>query len=314
MSKFYDTQPLDTLFFRGATPMEAGMMNTISIFPPPESVIKGAFWTVYCKQNGKNFSEELVEGRIPFSVEGFFIKKNKKLYIPSPATWYYDSDVKVTNGSGLKDVDLIIANDISKEITVKLKMKSSAGDVVFVNPKKDAKSLLGTWVGLDFYKNPKSKFSEDDILFPKDIFVLENRFGVALDLNKKAKEGQLYSSSHVRMLDDVSFVIKINDAINISDGGNIFLGGEKRLSKYSLMKDPLDIEVSCKGNDKYISLMPIEATEENLKELVSSNKLIVTAGWDLAKGFHKPTMNWIPAGAVFNKKINDSCVVFTQPK
>ena len=80
------------------------------------------------------------------------------------------------------------------------------------------------------------------------------------------------------------------------------------------MKDPLDIEVSCKGNDKYISLMPIEATEENLKELVSSNKLIVTAGWDLAKGFHKPTMNWIPAGAVFNKKINDSCVVFTQPK
>ena len=50
--------------------------------------------------------------------------------------------------------------------------------------------------------------------------------------------------------------------------------------------------------------MPIEATKENLESVISSGKLIVTSGWDLAKGFHKPTTNWIPAGAVFNKKIN----------
>jgi CRISPR-associated protein Cmr3 len=60
--------------------------------------------------------------------------------------------------------------------------------------------------------------------------------------------------------------------------------------------------------------MPIEATKENLDMLVSSNKLNVTAGWDLANGFHKPTTNWIPAGAVFTKKINNSCVVLTQTK
>ena len=44
MSKTYEIIPLDTLFFRGSTPMEAGQYNTVSVFPPPVSVIKGAFW------------------------------------------------------------------------------------------------------------------------------------------------------------------------------------------------------------------------------------------------------------------------------
>ena len=50
MSKIYEMTPLDTLFFRGSTPMEAGMMTTVSLFPPPISVIKGALWTAYCRE------------------------------------------------------------------------------------------------------------------------------------------------------------------------------------------------------------------------------------------------------------------------
>ena len=55
-------------------------------------------------------------------------------------------------------------------------------------------------------------------------------------------------------------------------------------------------------------------TLDNSLYTISSGKLIVTSGWDFAKGFHKPTTNWIPAGAVFNKKINNSCVAITQTK
>lgn len=318
MSKFYEIQPLDTLFFRGSTPMEAGMMNTVSMFPPPESVIRGAFWTTYCNQKNKKYTEGLTtddltnEKKIPFEVEGFFIKKDDRIYLPCPATWYYDSSEKITTGSNLKDTPLIVAKNISEDIKEKLKMKSSAGDVVFVNPKNDAKSLLGSWVLLDFFKNPKDKFSEKDILFVKDIYATESRTGVALDSNKKAKDGQLYSSSHIRMNDDITFVIQLDDNIEIEENGNVFLGGEKRLSKYSLIKN-LDLEFNNVG-EQYLSLMPIEATKENLDMFVSSNKLIVTAGWDLAKGFHKPTTNWIPAGAVLTKKINNSCVALTQTK
>ena len=62
------------------------------------------------------------------------------------------------------------------------------------------------------------------------------------------------------------------------------------------------------NSKQYLSLMPIEATEENLSVLVASSKLFVTSGWDMAKGFHKPSVSWIPAGAVFSKKINNSCI------
>ena len=34
MSISYEMQPLDTLFFRGSIPMEAGMQNVVSVFPP----------------------------------------------------------------------------------------------------------------------------------------------------------------------------------------------------------------------------------------------------------------------------------------
>ena len=70
MSKFYEIQPLDTLFFRGSTPMEAGLMNSVSMFPPSASVIKGAFWTAYCNETDKSFSEGLIDDKIPFEVEG----------------------------------------------------------------------------------------------------------------------------------------------------------------------------------------------------------------------------------------------------
>ena len=322
MSKFYEIIPLDTLFFRGSTPMEAGLMNAVSLFPPSESVIKGAFWTTYCKNNNKSFSEGLIktknsegciEEKIPFEVEGFFIKKSGVYYMPCPATWYYDSEKKVSSGKNLKGISLIEAKDVSA-VMQKLGMKSSAGNIVFVNPKQDAKSLLGAWVSVNFFKKPKDTFGDTDILFASDIFSIENRTGVALDTNKKAKEGQLYSSSHIRLDEKVTLIIQLGDEIGLEGNGTIFLGGEKRISQYSLLKEGLFIETEGGENAEFVSLMPIEATEDSLKALVSSGKIITTAGWDLQQGFHKSTTNWIPAGAVFNKKINNSCVAIIQNK
>ena len=47
MSVFYEIIPLDTLFFRGSTPMEAGQNVAVSMFPPPVSVIEGSFRTAF---------------------------------------------------------------------------------------------------------------------------------------------------------------------------------------------------------------------------------------------------------------------------
>lgn len=308
MTNFYEITPLDTLFFRGSTPMEAGQYSAISLFPPPASVLKGAFWTAYCKKNALSFSENLQDGEIPITIRGLFIKKTfddgkEKYYVPAPATWYYDCGDKAKKGSECKDKKLCIALD-KADIFSRLNMKSSAGSVVFVVPEEDAKSLANAWICVDFIKEPKANFSVDSVLLASDIYSSESRTGVSLDLNKMAKDGQFYTSTHIRLHEDISFVIWLESDFDFGEG-KILLGGEQRVSAYKKAKD---ISFTENNSSQYLSLMPIEATEENLSVLVASSKVFVTSGWDMAKGFHKQSVSWIPAGAVFSKKINNSCI------
>lgn len=58
MSVFYEIIPLDTLFFRGSTPMEAGQNVAVSMFPPPVSVIEGSFRTAFLLQ--KEFLQKIM--------------------------------------------------------------------------------------------------------------------------------------------------------------------------------------------------------------------------------------------------------------
>lgn len=315
MTKFYEITPLDTLFFRGSTPMEAGQYNTESLFPPPVSVMKGALWTALCQKKGKSFDDGLTaEGKIPFEITGFYIKKNTKTYAPAPATWYYDSDEKAKNGKECSGKKLCVALSKTRAFK-KLGMKSSAKDVVFVVPKEDAKSLVGCWINVDFIRHPKDQFPEDSVLFPSDIFSKESRTGVALDSNRMAKDGQLYTSTHIRLHDDVSFVISVAGEVDFGEG-KMLLGGERRLVSY---KNASEISFADSSNSSlYLSLVPVEATEDNLSKLVSSAKIFVTSGWSLKQGFHKPSVSWIPAGAVFNGEINDkikqSCIPLENKK
>lgn len=335
MSEFYEINPLDTLFFRGSTPMEAGQYNSVSMFPPPVSVIKGSFWTAFCKENNKSFTENLINNEIPFEVTGIFIKKKfktdknlkeeSKIYVPSPATFYYDSDEKAKNGTDLKDKELCVAKVNSS--LKKFKALSSASNneekssdgIVFVSPKKDAKSLANCWISLDFLKNQKNKFEARDVLFASDIYSLENRVGNGLTPDKKAEDGKLYTSTHLRFLEDISIIVGIeknpNCKIELDFGkGKILLGGEKRISLFEKNSDKRlsDLE-NLSEKENLLSLVPIEATEDNLKSLISSQKLTVTSGWDLKIGFHKSSKTWIPAGAVFNGELENkkSCITFT---
>lgn len=303
MRTCYEITPLDTLFFRGSIPMEAGMQNVESLFPPQASVLKGALWTAYCLDKGKDFKTELVDGKIPIEISGFFIKKNEMLYASAPATWYYDCDEKKKKGSELKDISLCIAKDVSV-IFNSLNMKTSAEDVVFVKSESEAQPLNGAWVQIDFIQNSAVKFSENTVLFAADVYSSESRTGVGLTAEKKAEDGKLYTSTHVRLHDGISFVIAVDSDIDFGNG-KMLLGGERRIVEYNKCQTPLFEE---KSSGLFLSLMPIEATADNLKNLVSSAKLTVASGWDMAKGFHKPTVSWIPAGAVFNSIINNSCI------
>lgn len=310
MNESFEIIPLDTLFFRGSTPMESGMMNVVSVFPPPVSVIKGAFWTAAHSEKGDYKSCLDEKGNIPLEVTGIFIKKidkgnKERYYAPAPATWYYDNDKKISSGEKLDGIKLIDAKKMPD--TEKLGMTSSAGEVVFVKAEKDSKSLFGAWILVDFLKNPKSTFGKEDVLLEGDILSKENRTNVALDENRRAKDGQLFSSTHLRLNEGISLLVTFTEKLSLPDEGKFLFGGEKRLSKFKRMKEAV---FNFDGSDGslFVSFVPIEATDKTIETIVSSGKIFATAGWDLATGFHKPTTNWIPAGAVFNTKINNSCV------
>lgn len=152
---------------------------------------------------------------------------------------------------------------------------------------------------------------EDDFLLQNEIFTFEQRTGVALDSKKHTVEGQLYSSSHVRLNDDVSLVFSISKDVALLSEGKMFLGGERRICKYKKIDvDPL--EDFKFDSSSFLSLTAIEANEEKLKSLTASSKLITIAGWDLKTGFHKPTKSYIPAGAVFSKNIGNFCIPLLQ--
>ena len=89
MSVFYEIISLDTLFFRGSTPMEAGQNVAVSMFPPPVSVIEGSFRTAFLLQkgispedyaSGKDTSANEIIGnpseKAAFKVSSILIKKN----------------------------------------------------------------------------------------------------------------------------------------------------------------------------------------------------------------------------------------------
>lgn len=319
MSLFYEIIPLDTLFFRGSTPMEAGQNASVSLFPPPASVFEGAVRTAVLKQKnvdakkyalGADSSLNSLIGNPgenpPFEVTAILVKKNGKYYAKAPSTWYFDSDKKPKNKDEYLGLQVICARNMNEELAA-LSVQSSGENVPFVRAQKNLQPLGNIWISLDFLKSGRNQISENDFLLQGEICDFESRTGVALDEKKHTVEGKLYSSAHVRLLDGVSLVFALSKDAGLSDSGKIFLGGEKRISAYRKIEEDLLKDFSFES-ENFLSLAPVRATDEILKSVAASGKLEVTAGWNLAKGFHKPTESWIPAGAVFTKNVNGICV------
>ncbi|HAZ96753.1 type III-B CRISPR module-associated Cmr3 family protein [uncultured Treponema sp.] len=323
MSVFYEIIPLDTLFFRGSTPMEAGQNIAVSMFPPPVSVLEGSFRTAFLLQKGifpedyafgKDTSANEIIGnpseKAPFEVSSILIKKDGQFYAKVPASWYLDSEKKPKEKTDYIGKPIIEAKRNQKFLDDMFVMSSSE-NLPFVHAKENAQPLGNIWVSIDFINSTKSVLEENDFLLQNEIFAFEQRTGIALDSGKHTVEGQLYSASHVRLLDGVSMVAGISKEIGLEDSGKIQLGGERRLCSYRKIDFCMPEKSENMGN-QFLSFAPIEATKEILESLVASLKLVITSGWDLARGFHKPTTSWIPAGAVFTKNVNGICIPLNQ--
>nr|HPH03537.1 type III-B CRISPR module-associated Cmr3 family protein [Spirochaetota bacterium] len=255
MSEWYEITPLDTLFFRGSEPLEAGQLTAEALFPPPVSVIQGALRTTVLRQReipfadyGKHGEPEEITALIgasgnpaPFAITAILLQKNGKLYAPAPWAWFVDVSEKADRGAEYAGREVLVVGRPDPVAVEKLGLVASSGSLPFVLAQHEAVSLGGSWVRMDALCKRPQKLGEGDVLMPRELYMTESRTGIGLDTTKRTvNKGQLYSAGHIRLAEGVRLVIGIDRGLGLAPSGVIQLGGERRMSGYRKI-DPVTV-------------------------------------------------------------------------
>jgi len=325
MSVWLEVTPLDTLFFRGNEPMEAGQLGPVSLFPPPVSVIQGAIRTAVLVERGVSFadyrqeksvSHEILDligvcgGQAPFAITAILLQKGGRYYAPAPASWFIDEPEKPLSGEGFRGKQVIVAGAMPASAG-RLSLVASSDSLPLVVTRHHAVSLAGAWVAVELFASGSVTFADGDIYSGSELYAVERRTGIKLDGLRKVEQGHLYSASHIRLHDDVTLLIGVDRDPGLAHTGILQLGGEQRRARYEQVTAPATVR-DTGASARYVALAPVEASPENLSSVVTAYQPVMSAGWDLLKGFHKPTTTWYPAGSVFSEKIAPSCLPLTQ--
>lgn len=323
MNTWYELTPIDTLFFRGNEPMEAGQPTSAALFPPPVSVIQGALRTALLKEKGIAFSD-YKQGKVstdivsligkcgeeaPFAITAVLVKFRDAFYTPAPAHWFVDLPEKPLAGSGYGGKKVISAS-APDEAACGLGLVTSSGRVSLVVSRHEAVPLTGCWVNIRLLAQQDVTFADNDILTEGELYSVENRIGIELNNMRTVVEGRLYSGNHIRLREGVTIVVAVDKNPGLAGTGLLQLGGEQRKCRYEQLNTaPLSDTVSTAKN--FIALAPVAADDALLPRVIAAHKPVIIAGWDLSRSFHKPSATWLPAGSVFSEKINNACIPIT---
>lgn len=305
---WYKFMPVDTLFFKGASPMNLGENHTaFHIFPPPAHTIAGAVRTAVLKQNQISFDDygkgrapaEIYDAigsageKAPFDLIGPLFMLDGLVYIPAPYSWFMQKD----SHSG--KVNLIKGKPLYSRL-----LKSESSEFLWAKDEKgELVSIGGMWI-------PQNDLYSSDMTIEirtcEYFFENEPRTGIALKRNRRVREGHLYSFNHVRLKKNVGLVFGTDKDLPLEDKGVLKLGGEQRIGWYQKL-DRAVVDFTEKG-EQFLALSIVEGNDNTNSAVVATGKILYFGGWDLKKGFHKPMRGFFPAGSVFNKKINDNCI------
>jgi CRISPR-associated protein Cmr3 len=219
---WYSFEPADTLFFRGAEPMNIGENHTATAnFPPPARTLEGALRTAILKQNRipiDHYYDNSIDGELlniigpadkqaGFSVIGPLFERNETIYVPAPYSWYFDKD------DGKKEKVKIYKNRLIKTSLIKTSLKN----LIWAKGEQgELETLGGKWISLS------DLYSQNNFLFIKKIdcfYNVENRTGIALDSNRSVRASHLYSFSHARLNKNVQLIFGMDKNLPISDNG-----------------------------------------------------------------------------------------------
>ena len=310
MINWYRFSPVDTVFFRGAEPMNMGVNHAVSsIFPPPAQTISGAVRTAVLIQQNISFDDYAADvvskditdtigkagDEAPFNIMGPLFMKEEDFYIPAPYCWFMEK-----NDEDKKEA---IKAYKSRPMESGL-IKTEIPDIPWTKGKKsELVSLGGSWI-----KASDTKLRNEliEIATAGDFFANEERTGIALHENRKVRKGHLYSFNHARLKSGVSMVFGVDKELPLAANGVLSLGAEKRFGEYKKLSG-FDLPFDERSNI-FMSLSILEGTEAANSAVIATGKILYLGGWDLKRGFHKPMKGFFPAGTVCNKKINSNFI------
>jgi len=324
MNIWYSLTPVDTLFFRGAEPLEAGQLDAQTLFPPPVSVVSGALRTTLLKQRSipiaaykeASCAPEILDAigrygqQAPFKITALFLRKDGEDFLPCPASWFVNLSMVEQNNDAASGSRYFMGCTLLRPKptalqTSTLRLSSSAGLDLPMLPIGEPMSLAGFWMRRGLLENPPETLAQGDILPITEFYDAESRTGIGLDRNRKVEKGKLYTARHIRLRQGVSFIIGVDRELGLKNSGMVQLGGEQRLCGY----ETTEVPPLPKGSAPcYMNLAPVELAPQMLEQVYYAPKPVTIAGWDLSRRFHKPTVTWLPAGAVFYNNINSICV------
>lgn len=305
---WYSFEPADTLFFRGAEPMNIGENHTATAnFPPPARTLEGSLRTAILKQNkipidhyyDNSIDSELLDIIGPadkqagFSVIGPLFRINDTTFVPTPYSWFFDKD------DGEKEKVTIYKSHLINNRLIKTSFKNlfwAKGE------KGELETLGGKWVSIF------DLFAQNNSVIKKEInafYAVEQRTGIALDSNRSVRSHHLYSFSHARLNKNVNLIFGVDKDLPISDNGVLNLGAEQRFGLYSKIPD---IIFNNSSSGLFMSISQTAGTEQANESVVATGKIQYQGGWDMKKGFHKPMTGFFPPGSVFNDKLNDNFI------
>lgn len=320
MVDWYAYTPVDTVFCKGAEPMEMGADHSAgSIFPPPVETISGALRAEVLRQNDvsiRKYRDKECDQNIlssigqcgceaPFKVFGPLFRKNGRFLVSAPYSWFVEKGrLKKRNRVPVHKGFLMEHRLLSTDTDGVLWVRGQSSELA---------SLGGLWIDKD---SLASDVDEIDVWGAEDLFDFEQRTGIGLDFTKKencrstsfrtVRKGLIYTFSHARLKPDVELVFGVNAQLPLEKEGCLSLGGERRFGRYHLLSSPPQFKDSGNGYFQTLSLIPYS---DNLaSNIVASGKSVRIGGWDMHRGFHKPMRNYMPAGTVFNEKIDINLV------
>jgi CRISPR-associated protein Cmr3 len=311
--------PVDTLFFRGAEPMEAGESHHLStLFPPMPSTLLGALRTAMMVKHsiafrdylrGEYEADMLVKqllgepNQAGFAVCGVLFvvsdaKGNSQVLFPVPAHWYADSNELEASTQRCAPLTLREALPLPAAAARLGIVTHLDGPLRWVTPGQTAavKPLAGMWMTKSVssgsgqatvVSEAKSLLSGQAALLPPSaLFEREVRTGIARDNQLRAVvEGHLFTAPHIRLKPGVSLLALVDQDLNsaLGETGILQLGGEQRVASFRLQESPL---ATSSPSSTWVTLAPLSAQRRHELEAaaLATSGLQRVGGWEMKAG------------------------------